>query len=55
MTIDISSVDLNSMTWDQLLQIARANEAEVVELKDNILKPADIRQRKGRDSIAGSK
>jgi len=42
MAIDISSIDLNSITLEQLLHIARGNEAEVIELKDNILKPADI-------------
>lgn len=42
MTIDISSIDLNSLKLEQLLHIARGNEAEVVELKDKIIKPADI-------------
>lgn len=42
MTIDATSADLDTISLNQLLQIARENEAEVVELKDNILNPAEI-------------
>lgn len=41
-TVDIAAIDLNALTLDRLLQIACKNEAEVIELKDNILKPAAI-------------
>lgn len=41
-TMDIAAIDLNTLTLDKLLQIACKNEAEVIELKDDILKPAAI-------------
>jgi ATP-dependent DNA helicase RecG len=44
MTIDIASLDLNKLFLKDLLQIARGkdNEGEILELKDDILKPAII-------------
>lgn len=42
MTMDVTSVDFDTLSLSQLLQIASKNEAEVIELKDGILKPAEI-------------
>ena len=39
---DITAIDLNALTLGELLEIARKNESEVIELKDDILKPASI-------------
>ena len=43
--MDVTNPDLSKLSLKELLQIvntARKNESEVIELKDNILKPADI-------------
>jgi len=42
--MDITAIELNKLTLKDVLQIARGkqNEAEVIELKDDILKPAAI-------------
>ena len=40
--IDINSLNLNRLSLAKLLEIARRDETEVVELKDNILKPNEI-------------
>lgn len=44
MSADPSTIDLNRLTLSKLLQLAQAyrNEHEVIELKSDIIKPADI-------------
>lgn len=40
--IDINSLNLNGLSLAKLLEIARRDETEVLELRDNILKPNEI-------------
>lgn len=40
--MDVTAIDLNALSLHGLLKIACRSEAEVIELKDNILKPAAI-------------